>query len=173
MRIAILVALAMMLIPASQAKAEEGKITAMAKQAGFTSCLSTVTKLETFLSGKRNYGSWSFWSNKQTDDQPFNASMEISFADGSILVDFTVMPSPDGSCAYSYTKTWYTPTNCAETAKQKFMQKAQLKGKLNRHVQAFTLGTAEIMLQTAGSGCMIQKKEVGFQFSKQSSDSNK
>jgi len=169
MKTVMLAALAMMLIHASPARAEDGKITQMARQAGFTSCLSTVAKLEDFLSGKRNYGSWSFWSNNETDKQPFNASMEISFVDGSILVDFTVIPSPDGTCSYAYTRTWYTPHSCKETTRQKFMEKAEAKGKLNTHVQAYTIGSAEVMLQKAGSGCMVQKKEIGFQFSKQHS----
>lgn len=154
------------------AHAEDGKITAMAREAGFTSCLSTVARLERFLSSKRNYGSWSFWSNRDTDKQPFNASMEISFSDGSILIDFTVIPSPDGTCAYTYTKSWYTPTSCDETVKQRFMQKAKFKGRLNSHVMAYTLGSAEVMLQNAGSGCMVQKKEIGFQFSKQDKQQN-
>jgi len=163
----MLIALALLLTPASHAAAAEGKITAMAREAGFTSCLSTVAKLEGFLSGKRPYGSWSFWSNRGTDNQPFNASMEISYSDGSILVDFSVMPSPDGTCSYVYTKSWYSPGSCEKTVKQKFMSQAKFKGKLNAHIEAYTLGSAEIMLQKAGSGCMVQKKEVGFQFSKQ------
>jgi len=167
MKFIMLVALAVLLFPVSHACAAEGKITKMAREAGFTSCISTVARLEGFLSGKQNYGSWSFWSNQETDRQPFNASMEVSYSDGGILVDFTVIPSPDGTCIYTYTKSWYTPNSCQKTLKQKFMQKAVLKGKLNVHVQAYSLETAEVLLQKAGSGCMVQKKEVGFQFTRQ------
>ncbi|MDQ6965343.1 MAG: hypothetical protein Q9M23_00260 [Mariprofundaceae bacterium] len=167
MKTVMLIALAMLLFPVQQAWGEEGKITRMAREAGFTACIGTVSKLETFLSNKRPYGSWSFWSNQQTDKQPFNVSMEVSYADSSILVDFSVIPSSDGSCAYTYTKTWYTPNSCTKTSKQKFMSKAKFKGKLNTHVRAYSLGSAELLLQKAGSGCMVQKKEIGFQFSKQ------
>lgn len=163
----MLVALALLLLPEALAHAEEGKITKMARDAGFTSCIATVARLEGFLGSKQSYGSWSFWSNRGTDGQPFNASMEISYADGGILVDVSVIPSPDGTCAYTYTKSWYTPNSCAKTAKQRFMEKAVFRGTLNKFVRAYTLGSAEVMLQKAGSGCMVQKKEVGFQFSKQ------
>ncbi|MDQ6972354.1 MAG: hypothetical protein Q9M30_06885 [Mariprofundaceae bacterium] len=167
MKKSLLIVCAAMLVSAPSAFAEGGKITSMAKGAGFTSCLSTVSKLEAFLGNKKNYGSWSFWANQGTDTQPYNASMEISFADGGVLVDFTVMPAADGTCPYVYTKTWYSKNNCNETSKQNFMKKAKYKGKLNKHVMAFTLGSAEVMLQAAGSGCMIQKKEIGFKFGKQ------
>ena len=167
MKTVMLVALAMLFLPVQQAWGDEGKITRMAREAGFTSCIDTVAKLEAYLGNKRPYGSWSFWSNKQTDKQPFNASMEISYSDGAILVEFSVIPSPDGSCAYTFSKTWYSPNSCTKTSKQKFMNKAVLKGKLNTHVMAYSLGSAELFLQKAGSGCMVQKKEIGFQFSKQ------
>jgi len=145
------------------------KITSMAKDAGFTSCLTTVTKLEHYFSNKKNYGSWTFWSNQSTNKQPFNASMEITFKDGSMLVDFTVIPATDGTCSYNYTKTWYSSRNCINTAKQRFMKDAKFKGTINKRVLAFTLGSAEFMLQPAGSGCMVQKKEIGFRFDKQTS----
>ncbi|MDX8392032.1 MAG: hypothetical protein R8K53_05630 [Mariprofundaceae bacterium] len=164
-----MIALGMMLVHAQPGLAEEGEITQMARQAGSSTCLPTIAKLEHHFGNKRSYGSWSFWSNKQTAKQPFNASMEISYSDGSTLIDFTVIPAADGTCSYVYTKTWYSPNSCAATAKHNFMRNAKYKGQISERILAYTLGAAEFLLQPAGSGCMVQKKELGFQFDKQHS----
>jgi len=163
----VVIAFGLMLIHAQPSLAGEGKITQMARQAGISACLSTIAKLEQHFGNKRSYGSWSFWSNKQTNKQPFNASMEISYKDGSTLVDFTVIPAADGTCSYAYTRTWYSPNDCIATAKHSFMSGAKHKGQINTRILAFTLGAAEFLLQPAGTGCLVQKKEVGFQFAKQ------
>ena len=104
---------------------------------------------------------------QKTARQPFNASMELTFRDGSVLVDFTVIPAPDGTCSYTYTKTWYSASKCSDTVKRKFMKNAKYRGKINRNILAYSLGSAEIMLQPAGPGCMVQKKEIGFRFANQ------
>jgi hypothetical protein len=130
-----------------------------AKSVGIKSCLSTISDLENFFTKDKNYGSWSLWAKDKADDQIFNSTLEITFSDGAHLIDLTVAPTKDGQCSYSYTRTFYSEKSCMAFSKTE-MKEAKYKMEVNKHVTAFE-DVANWLLSSAGSGCMVQKKEVG------------
>lgn len=146
------------------------QVTDYAKSSGFSACLSTVSDLESFFADKANYGSWAFVAKDKSDDQPLNATLELTYNDGVHLVDFTVIPSKDGTCSYTYSRTWYSEKSCMATSKEGFMSNATYKTEVNKNITAFedASGT-KILLTPAGVGCMVQKKEIGFRHKKQNS----
>lgn len=143
------------------------QVESYAKSSGYSSCLGAVTDLERFFTKDVNYGSWAFVAKEGTDDQLVNASLELTYGDGTVIVDFTVAPTKDGACSYTYTRTWYNEKSCMATSKEDFMKNATYKAEVNKNVMGFEDGSAKIMLLPAGTGCMIQKKEIGFRHSKQ------
>ena len=146
------------------------QVTNYAKSSGFKACLSTVTDLENFFADNTNYGSWSVVAKDKSDDQLLNATLELTYTDGELLVDFTVIPSKDGTCSYTYSKTWYNAKSCMATSKEEFMSKATYKAEINKNITAFEDASgAKILLTPAGTGCMVQKKEIGFRYKKQNS----
>ncbi|POP52620.1 hypothetical protein [Zhongshania marina] len=155
------------LVATTVVAATDPQITGIAKNAQFKACLSTVSALEKFFGEGNNYGSWASWATSQPDKQPFNVSMEITFSDGDQLVDFTVTPTPDGECSYVYTRTWFSPKSCIATSKEGFLNDAKYKTDLNKNIAAFEDGGTRVLLMPAGSGCVVQKKEVGFRHKKQ------
>ncbi len=165
----LILILAASLIVTNLAAADDGQVTKMARDAKFQSCLSTVAELDKFFGEGVNYGNWSVWSKESVDKQLFNTSMELSFSDGTHLIDFTVAPTADGSCSYSYTRTWYSPKSCLATSKEAFLKDAEYKTELNKIIALFTKGPSKILLMPADTGCIVQKKEVGFAVDKQGS----
>lgn len=146
------------------------QVTNYAKSSGYEACLSTVSDLESFFAKSASYGSWAFVAKDKSDDQPLNATLELTFTDGTHLVDFTVIPSKDGTCSYTYSRTWYSDKSCMATSKEAFMSKATYKTEINKNITAFEDETgAKILLTPAGVGCMVQKKEIGFRHKKQNS----
>ena len=125
--------------------------------------------MESFFTKETNYGSWAFVAKEKSDDQILNATLELTYSDGSMLIDFTVAPTKDGTCSYSYTKTFYSEKNCVATAKEKFMNNATYKTEINKNILAFEDGGVKTLLMPAGSGCLVQKKEIGFRYKKQGS----
>lgn len=146
------------------------QVTNYAKSSGFNSCLSTVSEIEKFFADGSNYGSWSTVAKDKSDQQPLNATLELTYSDGSQLIDFTIIPSKDGTCSYTYTRTWYSPKNCIATSKDEYMSKAKYVTEINKNVTAFEdPNGAKLLLSPAGSGCIVQKKEIGFRHRKQDS----
>lgn len=144
------------------------QVTKYAKDNGFKSCLSTVSDLENFFADGVNYGSWAFVAKDNSDAQPLNATLELTFNDGSQLVDFTVIPATDGTCSYTYTRTWYSDKSCMATSKAEFLANAKYKTEVNKNITAFEDANGpKILLTPAGSGCMVQKKEIGYRHKKQ------
>lgn len=131
-----------------------------AKSVNIKSCLSTIDDLETFFTAGNNYGTWSVWASEKPDDQIFNASIELTFSDGSQLIDFTVAPTKDQQCSYSYTRTFYSSKSCMAFSKTD-MNGAEYQTELNKNITLFADGSAKWLLTSAGNGCLIQKKEVG------------
>ena len=146
------------------------QVTNYAKSSGYKACLSTVSDLESFFADKANYGSWAILAKDKSDDQPLNATLELTYTDGSQLIDFTVVPSKDGTCSYTYSRTWYSDKSCMATSKDEFMSKATYKAEINKNITAFEDASgAKILLTPAGAGCMVQKKEIGFRHKNQNS----
>jgi len=145
------------------------QVTDYAKSTGFKNCISTVTDVENFFAKGENYGSWVFVAKENPNEQLLNSTLEITFGDGTQLVDFTVIPLKDGTCSYTYTRTWYMEKSCMATSKEEFMSKATYRNEINKNVMAFEDGGAKILLTQAGLGCMVQKKEIGFRHKKQGS----
>ena len=144
------------------------QVTSYAKSSGYSACLSTVIDLEKFFADGVNYGSWAFVAKDKSDDQPLNATLELTFSDNAQIVDFTVIPSKDGTCSYTYSRTWYSEKSCMATSKEEFLSKATYKTEINKHITAFEDASgAKILLTPAGGGCVVQKKEVGFRHKKQ------
>jgi hypothetical protein len=129
-----------------------------AKSAEIKSCLSTITDLENFFTKDSNYGSWSSWAENNADDQVFNASLEITFSDGQHLIDLTVAPTKDGQCSYTYSRTFYSEKSCMAFSKSD-MKTAEYKTELNKNITMFEDTSAKWFLSSAGSGCLVQKKE--------------
>lgn len=154
-------------LTASNTIAANMPITGTAKEAKFSSCLSAVAYLEKFFGEGNNYGSWSQWAKEGADKQPFNSSIEITFKDGSQLIDMTVTPAPDGTCSFHYSRTWFSEQSCMATTKEPFMKNAEFKADLNKNIAAFDKDGAQILLMPAGNGCLVQKKENDFRYSKQ------
>lgn len=153
---------ACILAMAMSVAAKELPITAYAKSADFHACLSTVTDLEKFFGKGINYGHWTKLATETTNKQPLNTSIELSFKDGIHLIDFTVTPTPDGACSYAYTRTWYADKPCLAVSKEEFLNGFQYKAQLNRDIGAFDKNGVQVFLMPAGTGCIVQKKEVGF-----------
>lgn len=146
------------------------QVTNHAKSSGYKACLSTVSDLESFFADNTNYGSWAFVAKDKSDDQLLNATLELTYTEGVILVDFTVIPSKDGTCSFTYSQTWYSEKSCMATSKEKFMSKATYKTEINKNIMAFeNANGAKILLTPAGVGCMVQKKQIGFRHKKQNS----
>jgi len=145
------------------------QVTKYAKSSGYSACLSTVSDVEKFFTEKNsNYGSWAFVAKDKSDDQPLNATLEITFSDGSHLIDLTIIPSKDGTCSYTYSRTWYSEKSCIATSKSEFMAEASYKTEINKNITAFEdKNGTKILLTPAGSGCIVQKKEIGFRHKKQ------
>lgn len=140
-----------------------------AKKSGYQACLSTVSDIENFFAEDSNYGSWAFVAQDKPDDQILNATLELTYNDGSVLVDFTVSPTKDGMCSYNYTRTFYNEKSCIATTKEDFMKNATYKTEVNQFITAFEDGSSRIMLMPAGNGCVVQKKEIGYRHKKQNS----
>lgn len=149
------------------AQADETQLQGLAKGAGFKACMSTLLDVEKFLAEGKNYGSWILSAKDQPDKQPLNTSMELTFDDGSAIVDITVTPTPDGECSFLYSRTWYVPSTCMAFSKSEAMETMQYKDQLNRDVAAFQGGALRVLLVSAGQGCLVQKKETGFRHKKQ------
>ncbi|HED40624.1 MAG TPA: hypothetical protein ENJ13_09375 [Chromatiales bacterium] len=142
----------------------------IAKDVGYRSCLSTVSDIEDFFGNKVSYGSWSFWARENPDEQIFNSTLELTYGDGIQLVDFTVAPTKDGQCSFVYTRTFYSPKSCLATTKNDYMSKAEFKGEINKSVSGFSeKGGVKWLLTPAGSGCLVQKKEIVFRSVRQDS----
>lgn len=145
-----------------------GLVSNYAVNSGYTACLSAVVDLEKFFTEDTNYGSWSFVAKEGADDQVLNATLELSYEHDSALVDFSIAPTKDGSCTYVYTRTIYSNKSCMATSKEEFMAKSEYKGEVNKFITAFDeTGGAKLLLMPAGSGCIVQKKEIGFRHSRQ------
>ena len=143
------------------------QVTDIVKADGVKKCLSTVQELEAFLTDDTDYGSWAQWATDQPNQQIVNASIELTYAKSSTLVDFTVAPLPDGTCSFSYTRSFYNEKNCLATSKEDFMVKAEYVGEVNKNVMRFKDGGSAIFLMPAGNGCFVQKKEVLIRFKEQ------
>ncbi len=152
---------------ASNISAGEQLLT-IAKDAGFTGCLETIDMLEDFFTegvdGSDNYGSKGLWAKEKTNDQIFSAALEITFPEGSQLVDFTVAPTKDGQCSYSYTRTVYFSKSCMALAKSDMMKNTTYESEINSRITLFQSksGADWVLLPAGRSGCVLQKKEVGF-----------
>lgn len=145
------------------AHCEEGPITEYAKKSGYKSCLSTVSDIEEFFGENTSYGFWAFVASEKSDEQLFNATLELTYEHGSNIVDITIFPAKDGTCSFSYTQTFYSDKNCIATTKESYMANAKYKTEINKNVIAFeNTGDSKIVLTPAGSGCLVQKKEIGF-----------
>ena len=138
-----------------------------AKKSGYKSCLSTVSDIENFFTQDPNYGSWAFVAKEKPDDQVLNATLELSYSDGTTLVDFTISPTKDGSCSYTYSRTFYSDKSCIATSKEEYMTNATYKTEINKVITGFEDGSSRILLMPAGPGCIVQKKEIGFRNNKQ------
>ncbi|GMM68988.1 hypothetical protein MTsDn1_22830 [Alteromonas sp. MTD1] len=145
------------------------QVTSYAKKSGVNSCLTTVSDVEKFFAEGNNYGSWSFVAKEGADDQLVNATLELTFSNRSTMVDFTIAPTKDGSCSYTYTRTFYSEKSCMATTREDYMKNANYKTDINKNIAGFEDGAAKVLLMPAGSGCVVQKKEVGFRHNKQGS----
>ena len=161
----LLIAVLLLGAPLSSLAAEQ--VTSYAKNSGHVSCLSTVQDLESFFAKDENYGSWAFVSKEKSDDQVVNASLEITYDVDSALIDFTVAPTKDGKCSYTYTRTFYSTKSCMATTKEGFMKEAEYKTELNKRITAFDDDGAKILLMPVGNGCLVQKKEIGYRHADQ------
>jgi hypothetical protein len=138
-----------------------------AKSVNIKSCLPTISALDNFFRGNgNNYGAWSTWASESPDEQIFSSSLEITFNNGSHLIDLTIAPTKDNQCSYSYTRTFYSEKNCIAFSRTK-MKSATYEKELNKNVTIFKDGSVNWYLMPAGNGCMIQKKEVGIRFKQQ------
>lgn len=146
--------------------AKENLVTNMAADAGVKSCLETVKDLNGFFGGDNDIGAWAFWSEENTDKQPFNVTLEQTYTDESAIVDFTVSPTPDGFCTYTYTRTWYSQSSCTAVSREDFLKDAKYKGEVNKNLLAFDNKGVKFLLTSAGTGCLVQKKEIGFRHNK-------
>ncbi|KAF7764858.1 hypothetical protein PCIT_b0946 [Pseudoalteromonas citrea] len=144
------------------------QVSSYAKKSGYSSCLTAVSDIENFFAKDSNYGSWAFVAKEGTDDQIVNATLELTHNDGSTLVDFTIAPTKDGSCSYTYTRTFFTEKSCMATTKEEYMKNSKYKTEINKNITGFEdPNGAKLLLMTAGTGCIVQKKEVGFRHNKQ------
>jgi hypothetical protein len=137
-----------------------------AKKAEIKSCLSTIDALEEFFTKDNNYGSASLWAVENSNDQIFTSTLEITFSDSHHLIDLTVAPTKDGQCSYSYTRTFYSEKSCMAFSKAD-MKSAEYSAEVNKYVTKFDDGSANWFLSSAGTGCLIQKKEIGLRFKPQ------
>lgn len=161
-----LLALSMSSLPLMAAE----QVSSYAKKSGYSSCLTAVSDIENFFAKDTSYGSWAFVAKEGTDDQIVNATLELTYSDGSTLVDFTIAPTKDGTCSYSYTRTWYSDKSCMATTKESYMSKATYKTEINKNITGFEEKSGpKLLLMPAGNGCVVQKKEIGFRHNKQDS----
>jgi hypothetical protein len=155
------------LIASTSAVAAQDQVSSYARQTGFQACLSTVVAMEKFFTEDTNYGSWSFVAKENPNKNLLNTTLELTFSGGSQMIDLTVAPTADGSCSYSYTRTAYFDKSCLATSKSDFMSKATFKTEINKNVSGFEDGSSKILLMSAGSGCILQKKEIGYRHATQ------
>jgi hypothetical protein len=159
--------LVLAVIAVSGSAIADSQILTTAKEANIKSCLSTVADLENFFGDGVSYGNWSQWAKENPDKQPFTTTIELTFKDGAQLVDLTISPTPDGTCSYVYTRSWFSSKSCIATSKEPFMKDFEYKTEINQKISGFEKGTIKLLLMPAGDGCLIQKKEVGFRYKKQ------
>lgn len=150
----------------SQAFADP-KVALTAQNGGVKSCLGAISQLEKFFGDNVRYGHWSQWAKEGADGQPFTTTMELTFSDGTHLIDLTVAPTADGNCTYEYTRTFFVDKTCIAASKESFMTGYEYKTELNQKISAFQKDNVKVFLMPAGDGCVVQKKEVGFRFKKQ------
>ena len=75
-------------------------------------------KLENFLAKNDNYGVWTVTSKQKTTNEFLTASMELTYSNGSELIDLTIVPNNiEQTCSFTYTKTWYSNKNCIATSR--------------------------------------------------------
>ena len=138
-----------------------------AKKFGFTNCITMTKKLENFLAKNDNYGVWTVTSKQKTTNEFLTASMELTYSNGSELIDLTIVPNNiEQTCSFTYTKTWYSNKNCIATSRD--LKDFEFKTGLNKNISAFNNKKGiKLFLMPAGNGCMVQKKETSFSFDKQ------
>lgn len=149
--------------------AEDTLLEKQAKQIGFTSCLSSIKKLETFLTKNVPYGSYSAVAKKNPNNEVYTATLELTYKNSPALVDLTIFPnSEDGTCSFNYTRTWYEPRTCSELSKHNTFKDFKFLGTLNKRIDAYQKGSSvKMFFSNAGDGCLVQKKETIYRWAKQ------
>lgn len=142
-----------------QSIAEDGILTKTARSAGFLSCINVVEDMNKFFSPS---GHASLWSTENTSKRVFNSTTENTFTDSAILGDITIAALADGTCSYTYSKTWYSDKSCIATTKENYLKDGEYMGEVNKFITRFKVSSTEILLMPAGSGCIVQKKEMSF-----------
>lgn len=137
-----------------------------AKEFGFTNCITTVKKLENHLAKDDNYGTWTITSQNKTKNEFLTATMELTYNDGSELVDLTIIPNNiEKTCSFTYTRTWFSNKNCIATSSD--LKDFEFKAVVNKNISAFSKKGINLLLMPVGNGCMVQKKETSFRLDKQ------
>lgn len=81
-----------------------------AQKSGIKRCLPAVKGLSEHLIADDRHGANSNWFTKNTDQKPFQSVIEREFENDKIteISNLLVVPTADGQCAYSYTRTAYS-----------------------------------------------------------------
>ncbi len=141
-------------------------MTKLAKKLGYTTCLPTVKDLENYFTKNNSYGVSVVVSKNTPNSDIFVATMEISYKDSADIVDIAVVHNPqNNTCSFSYTKTWLSKKSCLILSNQ--LKKFEYKGELNKFVSTFSNGKGvKILLMPVNDGCMVQKKEIAYDYKK-------
>lgn len=131
-----------------------------AKSSGFKECLPFVKNLTEFLHGGVAHGAHSMLPRKNPDSQMFSSTIERNYSDGTEIQSIFVAPIPSGACTGAYERIMWQDKSCATLAKEVFPG-FENKGKLNKFVTYLTKKTGGVVyLLTAGSGCLVIRKEI-------------
>lgn len=145
--------------PVSAAGAAVHPITKAAVDAGLLAPVSRLNQVANFLTAGTNHGAILFLNPGQTDRDMLSASLEAVRPDQSSLYASASFAPGAGGYDAVYDTVEYGTVPCPEVEKKVF---SNLKhaGILKKNITMLDGGTVKVFLMTAGSGCVVIKKEV-------------
>ena len=145
--------------PVSGAGASVHPITKAVVDAGLLAPTSRLNQVANFLTAGTESGALLFLRPGQTDREMLSASFEAVRQDQSSLYASASFAPGAGGYDAVYDTVEYGTVPCPEVQKKVF---SNLKnaGILKKNITLLDGGTVKVFLMTAGSGCVVIKKEV-------------
>jgi len=135
-------------------------ITEAAVRGGVLACARRIEQVSKYLTAGTQSGAYMFLPAKQPDQSLFSVSMELQGQNAAPLyASASFSPGADGGCSGVYDAVEYSPRSCADVQKSAFPS-AKPAAAVKKDIGMLSAGAVRVFFMTAGSGCVIIKKEV-------------